>query len=155
MYRITFFLLLFSLLSLPQSVALASETLDLSSTLRSRKVIGVFYFKQDNVKLSRAQQAEIDRIASLVTTQYSPDKIVRVEGFTTKRSRQVDPLTTSLSRAKAVWYYLKKMGSLNSDNLFLTGFGDKQSVSSLQGERVEIAIYENPFKEKLDIYSSN
>lgn len=155
MYRITFFMLLFSLLSLPQSVAWASETLDLSSTLRSRKVIGVIYFKQDNVKLSRAQQAEIDRIASLVTTQYSPDKIVRVEGFTTKRSRQVDPLTTSLSRAKSVWYYLKKMGSLNSNNLFLTGFGDKQSISNLQGERVEIAIYENPFKEKLDIYSSN
>ena len=155
MYRITYFLLLFSLLSLPQSVARASETLDLSSTLRSRKVIGVIYFKQDNVKLSRTQQAEIDRIASLVTTQYSPDKIVRVEGFTTKRSRQVDPLTTSLSRAKSVWYYLKKMGSLNGNNLYLTGFGDKQSISKLQGERVEIAIYENPFKEKLEIYSSN
>ena len=156
MYRITFFLLLFSLLSLPQSVARASETLDLSSTtLGSRKVIGVIYFKQDNVKLSRSQQAEIDRIASLVTTQYSPDKIVRVEGFTTKRSRQVDPLTTSLSRAKSVWYYLKKMGSLNGNNLYLTGFGDKQSISKLQGERVEIAIYENPFKEKLEIYSSN
>lgn len=155
MYRITFSILLFSLLSLPQSVARASETLDLSSTLKSRKVIGVIYFKQDNVKLTKTQQAEIDRIASLLNTQYSSDKIVRVEGFTTKRSRQVDPLTTSLSRAKSVWYYLKKMASLNSNNLYLTGFGDKQSISKLQGERVEIAIYENPFKEKLEIYSSN
>ena len=155
MYRITFLILLFSLLSLPQSVARASETLDLSSTLKSRKVIGVIYFKQDSVKLSRTQRAEIDRIASLVTTQYSSNKIVRVEGFTTKHSRQVDPLTTSLSRAKSVWYYLKKMDSLNSNNLYLTGFGDKQSISKLQGERVEIAIYENPFKEKLEIYSSN
>ena len=155
MSRITFFLLFFALLLFPQSFARASETLDHSRALNSRKVMGVIYFKTDNGKLTKIQRAEIDRIASLVVAQYSPDKIVRVEGFATKRARRADPLNASLSRAKSVWHYLKKMDSFNSNNLYLTGFSAKQSISTLQGERVEIAIYENPFKGKMEIYSNN
>lgn len=153
MYRITFFLI-FALLLFPLSNAWASEAQDIHGVLKNRKVIGVIYFKKDSAKLSTIQRAEIDRIASLVVAQYSPDKIVRVEGFTTKRARRADPIKASLSRAKAVWHYLEKMDSFNSSNLYLTGFSAKQSVSKLQGERVEIAIYENPFKEKVEIYSS-
>jgi len=155
MSRNAFFILIVAILLFPQSFARASEALDFPGALKSRKVIGIIYFKKDSVRLTKFQQAEIDRIASLVITQYSSDKIVRVEGFTTKRSRRIDPLTTSLSRAKSVWYYLEKMDSFNSSNLYLTGFNAKQSISNLEGERVEIAIYENPFKEKIGIYSSN
>jgi len=155
MYRITFFLLIIALLLLPQSFARASEALDVSGALKNRKVVGVIYFKKGNIKLSKIQRDEIDRIASLVVDQYSPDKIVRVEGFTTKHARRADPFMTSMSRAKSVWYYLEKMDSFNSSNLYLTGFSAKQSISKLQGERVEIVIYENPFKEKREIYSSN
>lgn len=155
MYRMTFFLLIFALLLLPQPFARASESLNVPAAFKSRKVIGVIYFKRDSVKLSKTQQAEIDRIASLVATQYSPDKIVRVEGFTTIHAQQTDPLTASLSRAKSVWHYLEKMDSFSRSNLYLTGFSTKQSISKLQGERVEIAIYENPFKDKLEIYSNN
>lgn len=155
MYRITLFSLIIVLLLLPYPFARAAEILDLSGVLKSRKVIGVIYFKKDSVKLSKAQQTEIDRIASLVVTQYSPDKIVRVEGFATKHPRRADPLMASFSRAKSVWLYLEKMDSFNSSNLYLTGFSAKQSISRLQGERVEIAIYENPFMEKMEIYSSN
>lgn len=155
MFRITFFSLFFTMLLLPQSFAGVSETLDHSGALKSRKVIGVIYFKTDNGKLSKIQRTEIDQIASLVIAQYSPDKIVRVEGFATKGARRADSLNVSLSRAKSVWHYLKKMDSFNSNNLYLTGFSAKQSISRLQGERVEIAIYENPFKEKIEIYSSN
>ena len=155
MSRIAFFFLMVALLLLPHSFARASEALDFPGTLKSRKVIGVIYFKKDSVKLSKIQRAEIDRISSLVIAQYSPEKIVRVEGFTTKPARQTDPLTASFARAKSVWYYLEKMDSFNSSNLYLTGFSAKQSISKLQGERVEIAIYENPFKEKKEIYSSN
>lgn len=155
MYRLTFFLIIIALWLLPLSFAKASNALDVSGALKNRKVMGVIYFKNDNIRLSRTQRAEIDRIASLIATQYTPDKVVRVEGFTTKRARRADPLTTSFSRAKSVWYYLEKMDSFNSSNLYLTGFNTQQSISKLQGERVEIAIYENPFKEKKEIYSSN
>lgn len=155
MYRITFLLIIFMLLLIPQSFARASENLDVSGVLKSRKVIGVIYFKKNSVKLSKEQQAEIDRIASLVVSQCLPDKIVRVEGFSAKRDRRAGLLNASFSRAKSVWYYLGKMDSVNSSNLYLTGFSAKQSISKLQGERVEIAIYENPFKEKMDIFSSN
>lgn len=155
MYRLTFFFIAVALWLLPQSVASAADPLDVAGALRNRKVMGVIYFKNDNMRLSKTQRAEIDRIVSLIATQYSPDKIVRVEGFTTKRARRADPLTTSLSRAKSVWYYLEKLDSFNSSNLYLTGFNAQQSISKLQGERVEIALYENPFKEKKEIYSSN
>lgn len=155
MYRITFFLFLFVYLLLPQSFARASESLNNPEVLKSRQVIGVIYFKNDNIKLSPAHRTEIDRIASQFVAQFPSDKIVRVEGFTTKGSRQADPLTTSLSRAKSVWHYLKKMNSFNSNTMYLTGFNTQQSLSELQGERVEIVIYENPFKEKIKIYSSN
>jgi len=155
MYRLAFFSLIFVLFLLPHPQARASEVQDIPIALKSRKVIGVIYFKKDSVELSKTQQAEIDRIASLVVAQYSPDKIVRVEGFSTQRDRRHDPLTASLSRAKSVWYYLGKMNSINWPNLYLTGFSAKQSISNLQGERVEIVIYENPFNEKLGIYSSN
>lgn len=154
MSRITLLLLMVVLL-LPHSFAGASETPDFPGVLKSRKVIGVIYFKKDSMKLSKSQQAEIDRIASLAIAQYSPDKIVRVEGFAVKGPRRTDPLTGSLSRAKTVWHYLEKMDSFNSANLYLTGFTSQQTISKLQGERVEIAMYENPFKDKIEIYSSN
>lgn len=155
MYRLTFFIIIIALWLFPQSFACASDVLDVSGALKNRKVMGVIYFKNDNMRLSKTQRAEIDRIASLISMQYSPDKVVRVEAFTTKHTRRTDPLTTALSRAKSVWYYLEKLESFNSSNLYLTGFNAQQSVSKLQGERVEIAIYENPFKEKKEIYSSN
>lgn len=155
MYRITFLLVIFILLLVPHSIAAAAAPTDISGVLKSRKVMGVIYFKQSNMKLSQAQQAEIDRIASLVISQYSPDKIVRVEGFTSKRNRRAGLLGASFARAKSVWYYLEKKESFNRSNLYLTAFTAQQSVSKLQGERVEIAIYENPFDVKIDSYSSN
>ena len=155
MYRIMFLLVMLTLLLVPQSFAAATAPTDISGVLKSRKVMGVIYFKQKNMKLSRAQQTKIDQIASLVMSQYSPDKIVRVEGFTTKKNRRTGLSSASFARAKSVWYYLEKKGSFNSSNLYLTGFSTEQSVSKLQGERVEIAIYENPFNEKNDSYSSN
>jgi outer membrane protein OmpA-like peptidoglycan-associated protein len=155
MYRLSFFLIIIALWLFPHSFACASDVLDVAGALKNRKVMGVIYFKNDSMRLSKIQRSEIDRIASLIATQYSPDKIVRVEGFTSKRERRTDPLTTSLSRAKSVWYYLEKLDSFNSSNLYLTGFNTQQSISKLQGERVEIAIYENPFNEKKEIYSSN
>ena len=155
MLKIIFLLMIFAFTLLPQSFAKASESLDFPGVLKSRKVIGVIYFTTDSVKLSKTHRAEIDRIASLVVAQFSPDKIVRVEGFATKHARQTDPLMASLSRAKSVWHYLEKMNYFNSNNLYLTGFDAQQSFSELQGERVEIVVYENPFKEKTQIFSSN
>jgi outer membrane protein OmpA-like peptidoglycan-associated protein len=155
MYRSTFFLLIFALLLLPQSFARASDPLDISGVLKNRKVIGVIYFPKDSVKLSKTHRAEIDKIAALAVAQYSSDKIVRVEGFTSKRAQQADPFAASLARAKAVWYYLEKMDPFKSGNLYLTGFNAHQSISKLQGERVEIVIYENPFKEATRVYSRN
>ncbi|MBE0504140.1 MAG: OmpA family protein [Desulfuromonadales bacterium] len=155
MTRSLFFLIFFTfLLSLP-SLAIASEPVDFPWALKSRKVIGVIYFNSGSGNLSRNQRTEIDRIAAQVMTQISPEKIVRVEGFTSRRAPQSEQLAASLSRAKSVWHYLEKMEPFNSSNLYLTGFSTPQSFSSLQGERVEIAIYVNPFKEKTEIYSSN
>lgn len=88
MYRLTFFLIIIALWLLPQSFASASDVLDVLGALKNRKVMGVIYFKNDNMRLSKTQRAEIDRIASLIATQYSSDKIVRVEGFTTNREQQ-------------------------------------------------------------------
>lgn len=155
MYRITFLLVIFILSLVSHPFAKTLDDSNFSGVLKSRQVAGVIYFKKNSVKLSKLQQAEIDRIASIVVSQSSPNKIVRIEGFSIKRSRRVDPLTLSLSRAKSVWHYFEKIDSLNSSNLYLTGFSTKQSISTLQGDRVEIAIYENPFKEKMDIFSSN
>lgn len=154
MYRIMGFLLMFVLLLTSQTFAKPLEGLGLTGVLTSRKVVGVIYFKKNNVKLSKVQKTEIDRIVTLVVSQSSSDKIVRVEGFATKDDHRPGPLTSSFLRAKTVWHYLEKMGSLDSSNLYMTGFSSKQSVSQLQGERVEIAVYENPFKKERDIYSS-
>jgi len=155
MYRITVLLVLFMLLLTSQPFAKTSEGLDLTGVLKSRKVVGVIYFTKNNVKLSKTQKAEVDRIAALVASQSFSDKIVRVEGFATKHDHRSGPLTASFSRAKSVWHYLEQKNSFESRNLYLTGFTAKQSVSKLQGERVEIAIYDNPFKEEMNSYSSN
>lgn len=151
MTRSLFFFLL--LLFLP-SFAIASEPGDYPWVLKSRKVIGVIYFSSDSVNLTRNQRTEIDRIASQVKAQISPEKIVRVEGFTSRRASQAAQLAASLSRAKSVWHYLEKMEPFNISNLYMIGFSAQQSFSSLQGERVEIAIYGNPFMENSKIYSS-
>lgn len=155
MNRITFILILFVLTLAPYPSVRASEILNLQGVLKSRKVIGVIYFKGESAKLSNGQVAEISRIASRIDTQYSPDKIVRVEGFTSKKTRLPTSLDGSLARAKSVWQYLKKKDTLHNENLYLTGFSAKQSISKLQGERVEIAIYENPFNGSSEIYSNN
>lgn len=147
------FLLVFSLLLCFSSYANASEPGDSPSILKSRKVIGVIYFSNDNINLSRNQRTEIDRIASQIMAQISPEKIVRVEGFSSRRAPQAEQLRASLSRAKSVWQYLEKMVPFNCSNLYLTGFSTPQTFSSLQGERVEIVIYGNPFKENTEIYS--
>lgn len=155
MYRITPLLVIFILLLTTLTFAKSSEGLDLSGVLKSRKVVGVIYFKNNDVKLSKTQKSEIDRIAALLISQLSPDKIVRIEGFATKAHHNSGPLAVSFSIAKSVWHYLEHQKSFDSSNLFLTGFTSRQSVSTLQGERVEIAVYDNPFKEEMDIYSSN
>lgn len=155
MNRIKFILLLFVLILAPYSLGRASESPNLQNVLKSRKVIGVIYFKGESVKLSKSQLAEISRIASKIETQHSSDKIVRVEGYTSKKTNSDKALDSSFSRAKIVWQYLKKIETLHKDNLFLTGFNSKQSISKLQGERVEIAIYENPFNESSAILSRN
>lgn len=155
MSKIMILLLFIIFLRVSPSFAQVAEDPYFSGVLKSRKVVGVIYFKNDSYKLSKNQQTEINRIASLIVSQSSPDKIVRVEGFVPQKSRRTDPLTASLSRAKSVWYYLSKMNFFNRGNLYLTGFNASQSISALQGERVEIAIYENPFNEKMGIYSNN
>lgn len=155
MNRITFILLFFLLILAPYHSSRASETPNLQGVLKSRKVIGVIYFKGESANLSKGQMAEISRIASRIDTYYSPDKILRVEGFSSKKTRRTSPFDASLSRAKSVWQYLKKIDTLHNDNLYLTGFGAKQSISKLQGERVEVAIYDNPFKGVTEIYSNN
>lgn len=155
MPRPLFFSLFFSFLLSLQSFATASDPVDFPWALKSRKVIGVIYFSSNSGNLNRNQRTEIDRIAAQVMTQISPEKIVRVEGFTSRRAPQSEQLAASLSRAKSVWHYLEKKEPFNSSNLYLTGFSTPQSFSTLQGERVEIAIYGNPFKEKIEIYSSN
>lgn len=152
MTRSLFFSIFLLLLFLP-SFAIASEPEDFPWVLKSRKVIGVIYFRSDSVNLTRNHRTEIDRIASQVTAQISPEKIVRIEGFTSRRAPQAEQLAASLSRAKSVWHYLEKMEPFNSSNLYMTGFSTPQSFSSLQGERVEIAIYGNPFIENNEIYS--
>jgi outer membrane protein OmpA-like peptidoglycan-associated protein len=134
------------------SVAIASEPGDSPWVLKSRKVIGVIYFSSDNINLSREHRIEIDRIANQVKAQISPENIVRVEGFSSRRA-QTEQLAVSLSRAKSVWHYLEKMEPFNCSNLYLTGFSTPQSFSRLQGERVEIVIYENPFKGNVEVYS--
>jgi flagellar motor protein MotB len=154
MSRSWFLSVFFSLLLFSLSYAIASDAGDFPWVLESRKVMGVIYFDSDSVKLTRIHRTEIDRIASQVIPQISPEKIVRVEGFTSRPTRQTEQMAASLSRAKSVWQYLEKMQPFNSSNLYLTGFSTPQSFSSLQGERVEIVIYENPFKEKTEIYSS-
>ena len=143
----------FALLLFSPSLAIASEPGDFPWVLKSRKVIGVIYFSSDSVNLSKKHRAEIDRIASLLTAQISSEKIVRIEGFTSRRAPQAEQLAASLSRAKSVWHYLEKMAPFNSNNLYMTGFSAPQSFSNLLGERVEIAIYGNPFVESNKIYS--
>lgn len=155
MTRITVLLLFIFFLLVSPPFAKATEDPFFSGVLKSRKVVGVIYFKKNSSKLSKSQQAEINRIVSLVISQSSSAKIVRVEGFVAKKSRRTDPLKASLTRAESVWYYLNKTDFFNSGNLYLTGFNASQSISELQGERVEIAIYDNPFNEKIGIYSSN
>lgn len=145
MYRVSVFLLLFVFLLFSHSVAMASEALDFPGAIKSRQMIGVIYFPANSIKLSRVQHAELNRIAAKIAAQFSPDKIVRVEGFSTKGAQKTDPLMASLSRARSVWHYLEKMDLFNSSNLYLTGFNAQQTLSELQGERVEIVIYENPF----------
>lgn len=145
MPRSSFLLVFFLLLWCLSSHAIASELGDSPWILKSRKVIGVIYFSSDSINLSRTQRTEIDRIANQVMAQISPEKIVRVEGFTSRRAPHSEQLATSLSRAKSVWHYLEKMEPFNCSNLYLTGFSTPQSFSSLQGERVEIVIYGNPF----------
>ena len=152
MSRSLFLSVFFSLLSCSLSVAIASEPGDSPWVLKSRKVIGVIYFSSDNINLSRDHRIEIDRIANQVKAQISPENIVRVEGFSSRRA-QTEQLAVSLSRAKSVWHYLEKMEPFNCSNLYLTGFSSPQSFSRLQGERVEIVIYGNPFKGNTEVYS--
>lgn len=157
MPRITVLQLSIILLLILPSLVIAAESSDFPSVLKNRKVLGVIYFKENSPdeKLSENQQAEIKRIAALAISKKSSDKIVRVEGFAGKVEKGSDPLEASLSRAKLVWYYLRKIDLIKSSHLYLTGFNRTQSVSNLQGERVEIVSYENPFDEKIDIYSRN
>ena len=153
MSRSSFLTIFFTLLLCSLSFAIASDPEDSPWVLKSRKVIGVIYFSSDNINLSRDHRIEIDRIANQVVAQISPEKIVRVEGFTSRRASQTEQLAASLSRAKSVWHYLEKMEPFSCSNLYLTGFSTPQSFSSLQGERVEIVIYGNPFMENTEIYS--
>jgi len=157
MFRITVLQLSIILLLVSPSLAIAAESADFPGVLKNRKLLGVIYFKENSPsdKLSDRQQSEIKRIASLAGSKKSSDKIVRVEGFAGKDEKGSDPLETSLSRAQLVWYYLRKIDLLNNRQLYLTGFKRTQSVSDLHGERVEIVSYENPFDEKMDIYSRN
>ena len=152
MSRSLFLSVFYSFLLCSLSVAIASEPGDSPWVLKSRKVIGVIYFSSDNINLSREHRIEIDRIANQVKAQISPENIVRVEGFSSRRA-QTEQLAVSLSRAKSVWHYLEKMEPFNCSNLYLTGFSTPQSFSRLQGERVEIVIYENPFKGNVEVYS--
>lgn len=146
MSRSLFLSVFFTLLLCTSSFAIVSDPGDSPWALKSRKVIGVIYFSNDNMNLSSDHRIEIARIAYHVMTQISPETIVRVEGFTSRSALQTEQLAVSLSRAKSVWQYLKKMEPFSSSNLYLTGFSAPQSLSNLQGERVEIVIYENPFK---------
>lgn len=146
MYKIILFLSCIYLLVFYPFAATSANTESLDG-LKSRRLIGVIYFNGDSVELSKVQQAEICRIASLIVSQCSSDKIVRVEGFTTKNDPFSTLLPTSFSRANAVWTFLEEMNSFDSSNLFLTGFSAQQSISKLQGERVEIAVYDISFNE--------
>lgn len=148
MHVVKLILIAFVLIFIPLSYALAVEGQDFPGVLKDRKVIGVIYFKKNSDKLSRTQLSELDRIISKFDRQSSADKILRIEGFSSNRSSRSKMTSDSLSRAKSVWYYLKKKRVVNDDALYLTAFGAQQKLSSLQGERVEIAVYANPFKEK-------
>lgn len=139
-----FFLLFLFVFFIQVSQVFAEITNDFGSTgvLTSRKVIGSLNFKKNNFELSQSQIAEIDRIVKKSVIRLKPSQIIRVEGFSSDYT--ASPVDTAFSRAKAVWLHLIKLDAVASDKLYLTGFTDKQF------DRVEIAIYDNPFDEKID-----
>lgn len=137
-----------------QAFAKGSEIGDNSAAFKSRKVMGVIYFEKNHVELSKDQQTEIDRIVNLGASQCTTDKFVRVEGFSSGQESPGEFLNYSFARAESVWSYLGKNDLFNKGNLYLTGFNAQQKISTLHGDRVEIALYENFLCDNMNIYSS-
>lgn len=137
-------LFLLCVLVVTPGVAAVPESIDVSSVLHTRQVAGVVYFKANSLSLTKRQKAEIDRIVSSALEKRADNGIIRVEGFATNRDLRSGVLHASLTRARSVWNYLNAKHNIDKD-LYLTGFGGKQNISSLRGGRVEIAIYDNLF----------
>lgn len=125
-------------------IAATTDTIDLSNVLDTRRVIGVVYFAKNKAGLTDASRAEIDQLVGSMMTNLGERGIVRVEGFSSKGKSQRGELNVALKRARNVWSYVRTKHSVR-DNLYLTGFDSQQHISKLQGSRVEIAIYANPF----------
>lgn len=142
--RCSLILFLLSVLVVTPALAAIPESIDVSSVLHTRQVAGVVYFKANSLSLTKRQKAEIDRIVTAALEKRAHNGIIRVEGFATNRDRRSGVLNASLTRARSVWNYLNAKHKIDSD-LYLTGFGGKQNISSLRGGRVEIAIYDNLF----------
>lgn len=128
----------------PQAFGSDSKSVDVSGVLNTRQLVGVVHFKQNRYGLTRQVKAEIDKLVDSAKKKRGAHGIIRIEGFVSKLDSKQGQLNKGLKRARTVWNYMRTHHNIK-DNMYLTGFDSRQNISRIEGSRVEIVVYANPF----------
>ncbi len=134
------------LLILPLSLW-AERGSEIDQFLSSRQILGSVHFPMSQVRLEKESAAAIDRLVpKLRSYLQQQNRLVRIEGFSSRKEAVNAKMPLSLQRSLAVKDYLKEKHQLKID-IYLTGFGEKhqQDAKLTNAHRVDIAVYElNP-----------
>lgn len=137
--KISLILLLVFCFSVPCA---ADSPHEVEQFLASRSVVGQVYFAKRTSDLSAEGKKLLDALVPELVTHQKSGRLIRIEGFASRDGRASTNMDLSMRRALAVKSFLQRHNL--TVELFLTGFGEKESITGKLSEqrRVDIAVYE-------------
>lgn len=115
-----------------------------------REVVATIPFEHNDYKLSAEACSELEKQFAAALAKCGSRGIIRLEGFSAPGETIGPQKSVAQLRAKEAWNYLRKKNQKERGQMYMTWFDGEQNLSTANGGRLEIAVYENPFAAELE-----
>ena len=114
---------------------------DIAEFMQDREIVTSIYFKSGKSLLTSSQHQQIESLKHKLQKQVRNGRLIRIEGFASPAGKVSDNLDLSMRRAIEVFTAVETLHL--TDQIFLTGFGEKAPETAKMSEerRVDIVTY--------------
>lgn len=133
--------LLLLLVQLCAGSVLAAEVppVEVMGLLGSRELVATVIFPPGEQHLDSRAKVELDGITPRLTAAGRHSKLIRIEGFPSRKETSPEFLARSMARARAVEVYLREVRKITSDIYLIA---HDRSHATQEDAKVEVVLYD-------------